>query len=137
VNELDFFAEPAENMVVQPIDYGGSAEGVLADEDVPFQSVEQMPKFKGGDFSTYSKYIQSKIVYPTMAAEAGITGRVLFSLVVEKDGSVTIEEVLQSPDRLLTEAAEKAIKKAPKFEPGKQRGVPVRVAFTLPVVFQL
>jgi protein TonB len=58
-------------------------------------------------------------------------------LVVEKDGSVTIEEVLQSPDRLLTEAAEKAIKKAPKFEPGKQRGVPVRVAFTLPVVFKL
>ena len=137
VNELDFFAEPDENMVVQPIDYGGSAEGVLADEDVPFQSVEQMPKFRGGDFGDYSKYIQSKIVYPTMAAEAGITGRVLFSLVVEKDGSVTIEEVLQSPDRLLTEAAEKAIKKAPKFEPGKQRGVPVRVAFTLPVVFKL
>lgn len=137
INELDFFAEPDENMVVQPIDYGGSAEGVLADEDAPFVSVEEMPKFQGGDFSKYSKWVQKNCQYPMMAQETGIQGSVLVQLVVEKDGSVSVVEVLKSPDKLLTDEALRVIKKSPKFTPGKQRGVPVRVQFVLPVRFKL
>ena len=137
INELDFFAEPDENMVVQPIDYGGSAEGVLADEDAPFVSVEEMPKFKGGDFSAYSKWVQKNCQYPMMAQETGIQGRVIVQLVVEKDGRVSVVEVLNSPDKLLTDEALRVIKKSPKFTPGKQRGVPVRVQFVLPVTFKL
>ncbi|MBO7213237.1 MAG: energy transducer TonB [Rikenellaceae bacterium] len=137
INELDFFAEPDENMVVQPIDYGGSAEGVLADEDAPFVSVEEMPKFKGGDFNEYSKWVQSNCRYPVMAQETGIQGIVRVQLVVEKDGSVSVVEVLNSPDKLLTDEALRVIKKSPKFTPGKQRGVPVRVQFVLPVRFRL
>ena len=137
INELDFFAEPDENMVVQPIDYGGSAEGVLADEDAPFVSVEEMPKFQGGDFSKFSKWVQKNCQYPVMAQETGIQGSVLVQLVVEKDGSVSVVEVLNSPDKLLTDEALRVIKKSPKFTPGKQRGVPVRVQFVLPVTFKL
>ncbi|MBR4999470.1 MAG: energy transducer TonB [Rikenellaceae bacterium] len=137
INELDFFAEPDENMVVQPIDYGGSAEGVLADEDAPFVSVEEMPKFQGGDFSKFSKWVQKNCQYPVMAQETGIQGSVLVQLVVEKDGSVSVVEVLKSPDKLLTDEALRVIKKSPKFTPGKQRGVPVRVQFVLPVRFKL
>ena len=136
INELDFFAEPDENMVVQPIDYGGSAEGVLADEDAPFVSVEEMPKFQGGDFTKYSNWVQSNCRYPVMAQETGIQGSVLVQLVVEKDGSVSVVEVLKSPDKLLTDEALRVIKKSPKFTPGKQRGVPVRVQFVLPVRFR-
>ncbi len=137
INELDFFAEPDENMVVQPIDYGGSAEGVLADEDAPFVSVEEMPKFQGGDFSKFSKWVQKNCQYPVMAQETGIQGRVIVQLVVEKDGRVSVVEVLNSPDKLLTDEALRVIKKSPKFTPGKQRGVPVRVQFVLPVTFKL
>lgn len=137
INELDFFAEPDENMVVQPIDYGGSAEGVLADEEAPFVSVEEMPKFQGGDFSKFSKWVQKNCQYPVMAQETGIQGRVIVQLVVEKDGSVSVVEVLNSPDKLLTDEALRVIKKSPKFTPGKQRGVPVRVQFVLPVTFKL
>ena len=137
INELDFFAEPDENMVVQPIDYGGSAEGVLADEDAPFVSVEEMPKFQGGDFSKFSKWVQKNCQYPIMAQETGIQGIVHIQLVVEKDGSLSVVEVLRSPDKLLTDEALRVIKKSPKFTPGKQRGVPVRVQFVLPVRFKL
>ena len=137
INELDFFAEPDENMIVQPIDYGGSAEGVLAEEDAPFVSVEEMPKFQGGDFSKFSKWVQKNCQYPVMAQETGIQGSVLLQLVVEKDGRVSVVEVLNSPDKLLTDEALRVIKKSPKFTPGKQRGVPVRVQFVLPVRFKL
>ena len=137
INELDFFAEPDENMIVQPIDYGGSAEGVLAEEDAPFVSVEEMPKFQGGDFSQFSKWVQKNCQYPVMAQETGIQGSVLLQLVVEKDGRVSVVEVLNSPDKLLTDEALRVIKKSPKFTPGKQRGVPVRVQFVLPVRFKL
>ena len=58
-------------------------------------------------------------------------------LVVEKDGRLSIVEVLNSPDKLLTDEALRVIKKSPKFTPGKQRGVPVRVQFVLPVTFKL
>ena len=123
--------------IVERIDYGGSAEGVLAEEDAPFVSVEEMPKFQGGDFSKFSKWVQKNCQYPVMAQETGIQGSVLLQLVVEKDGRVSVVEVLNSPDKLLTDEALRVIKKSPKFTPGKQRGVPVRVQFVLPVRFKL
>ena len=72
-----------------------------------------------------------------MAQENNITGRVLLKFVVEKDGTLTNIQVLQSPDKSLADEAIRVLKTSPRWEPGKQRNQSVRVFYTLPVDFQL
>ena len=67
----------------------------------------------------------------------GIQGKVYMRFVIEKDGSITNIEVLRSPDRNLEKEALRIINKLPKMTPGKQRGRPVRVPFSIPITFKL
>ncbi|PSR08543.1 MAG: energy transducer TonB, partial [Candidatus Arcticimaribacter sp.] len=69
--------------------------------------------------------------------EMGIQGKVYMRFVIEKDGSITNIEVLRSPDRNLEKEALRIINKLPKMTPGKQRGRPVRVPFSIPITFKL
>ena len=69
--------------------------------------------------------------------ENGISGRVLLSFVIEKDGSLTNIQVLQTPDRSLSDEATRVLKSSPKWTPGKQRNQSVRVKYTLPVDFRI
>ena len=96
-----------------------------------------MPTFRGGDLNAFRNWVQGKLRYPQIAAENGISGRVVLSFVVERDGSLTNIQVLQSPDRSLGEEATRVVSSSPKWEPGMQRNQPVRVKYTLPVVFQI
>ena len=107
------------------------------EEDQPFIKVEKMPTFMGGDLNTFRKWVQERIKYPQIAQENGITGRVVLSFVVEKDGSLTNIQVLQSPDRSLGEEASRVLATSPKWEPGQQSSQKVRVKYTLPVMFQI
>ena len=107
------------------------------EEDQPFIKVEKMPTFRGGDLNAFRNWVQGKLRYPQIAAENGISGRVVLSFVVERDGSLTNIQVLQSPDRSLGEEATRVVSSSPKWEPGMQRNQPVRVKYTLPVVFQI
>ena len=66
--------------------------------------------------------MQSQLQYPAEAKEKGIKGRVIFSFVVEKDGSVSEFKVLNTPDKLLSAEVERVFKLTPKWEPGKQNG---------------
>ena len=107
-------------------------------EDNPvFVIVEDMPKVQGGDLNTFRNWVQKQVKYPTIALENGITGRVVLTFVVEKDGSLTNIEVLQTPDRSLAEEATRVLKQSPKWTPGKQRNQAVRVKYTLPVEFRV
>ena len=106
-------------------------------DDTPYIKVEKMPTFQGGDLNTFRKWVQERIKYPQIAQENGITGRVVLSFVVEKDGSVTNIQVLQSPDRSLGEEASRVLGTSPKWEPGQQSSQKVRVKYTLPVMFQI
>ena len=72
-----------------------------------------------------------------IAQENGIQGRVSCSFVVEKDGSVTDVQVLRGVDPSLDKEAIRVITAMPKWKPGKQRGKPVRVKYTVPVTFRL
>lgn len=119
-----------------PSDGGGTYEGTLVDDE-PFVTVEDMPQFQGGDNSKFRAWVMKQIQYPSIAAENGIQGRVTLTFVIERDGSLTNVQVLNSPDRSLSEEAMRVVKSSPKWTPGKQRGVPVRVRFTLPVDFKL
>ena len=107
------------------------------EEDQPFIKVEKMPSFRGGDLNTFRNWVQGKLRYPQIAQENGISGRVIMSFVIERDGTLTNIEILQSPDRSLAEEATRVVKGSPKWEPGMQRNQAVRVKYTLPVVFQI
>lgn len=102
----------------------------------PFQSVEQMPQFPGGD-AELLKFVSSNLRYPTIAAENGIEGLVVVRFVVNKDGVVSDAEVLRSLDPSCDKEAIRVVKSMPKWVPGKQNGRNVAVYYTLPVRFQL
>ena len=101
-----------------------------------FHIVEDMPVFPGGDVEL-RKYIATKVVYPQIARETGIEGKVYVSFVVNKKGIVTKVTLVRGVDPLLDKEALKVIKGLPKWSPGKQRGKPVNVSFTVPITFKL
>lgn len=107
------------------------------ENDQIFMIVEDPPQFKGGGINAFRTYVQKNAKYPTEAQENGIEGRVYIKFVVDTDGDLSNIAVLRGVDPVLNQEAVRVIKKAPKWEPGKQRGKPVRVQFTIPVVFNL
>lgn len=107
------------------------------EEDAPFLSAEEMPSFMGGDLSTFRKWVTDRFRYPTIAQENGIQGRVILQFVIERDGSLTNIEVLQTADPILSDEAIRVMKLSPKWSPGKQRNMPVRIKYTLPIEFKI
>jgi protein TonB len=101
-----------------------------------FTVVESMPKFPGGP-GAMNRYLGKNIEYPQMARESGINGRVFVTFVVETDGRVTDIKVLRGIGGGCDEEAVRVVKNMPKWDPGKQRGKPVRVQFNLPIKFTL
>jgi protein TonB len=106
-------------------------------EDEIFVIVEDMPKFRGGDINKFREWVQKRVRYPELAAENGIQGRVFISFVVETNGNVSNVTITRSVDALLDEAAKEAVAASPRWEPGMQRGRPVRVRYSIPIIFQL
>lgn len=100
-------------------------------EPVFFVAVEEMPEPIGGIAA-----IQSKIVYPEIAKRAGVQGRVFVKAYVDEHGNVTKVELIRGIGAGCDEAAMNAVKSV-KFKPGKQRGKPVKVQVTVPVLFKL
>lgn len=105
--------------------------GAETDEEDYFVVVENMPELIGGLAS-----IQSEIEYPESARNAGIEGRVYVQFIVNEEGDVEEPRVIRGIGGGADEVALEAVKKA-KFKPGYQRGKPVRVQYSLPVVFRL
>ncbi len=101
-----------------------------------FVVVENQPEFPGGN-AAMMKFLSDNIKYPVIAQENGIQGRVICNFVVEKDGSITDVQVVRGVDPSLDREAVRVIQMMPRWKPGRQRGQPVRVRFTLPVVFRL
>ncbi|MBR2931670.1 MAG: energy transducer TonB [Rikenellaceae bacterium] len=131
--EFDFseFSEDIE--IVQNIEVVEEA----AEDDAPFIIAEEMPKFQGGDLMKFRSWVQGKLKYPQIAQENGISGKVTLTFVIERDGSLTNIQVMQSPDRSLADEAVRVLQSSPKWTPGKQRNSPVRVRYTLPVEFRI
>ncbi len=101
-----------------------------------FTIVEDMPSFPGGD-AALLKYIAENVEYPAIAKENGITGVVYVSYIVDKDGSVKDVKVVRGADPFLDKEAVRVVKTLKGYKPGKQRGKPVPVQFTIPIRFQL
>lgn len=101
-----------------------------------FTVVEEQPGYPGGDEARV-KYLQENIKYPDEAKELGVQGKVFVTFVVEVDGSITDVRVLRGIGAGCDEEAIRVVRNMPKWIPGKQRGVPVRVQFNLPIKFTL
>ncbi len=130
--EADEFTEVEEYIPVMPVQ--GEEE---ADETQEiFYVVESSPEFPGGDANLY-KFLADNLKYPVAAREAGISGRVFLTFVVERNGSITDVRVLRGIGGGCDEEAIRVVESMPKWTPGKQRGVPVRVQFNLPIKFTL
>jgi periplasmic protein TonB len=108
-----------------------------AEEEEIFFIVEDMPDFQGGGQDAFRKYIAENLRYPQIAAENGIQGRVFVQFVVNANGEVSDATVVRGVDPSLDREAVRVVMSSPKWTPGRQRGEPVRVAFTFPINFVL
>lgn len=138
VEDLVIDSEDDEDFEVVIFDYQEEVvEEVVEEEAIPFQLVEEKPSFQGGDANQFSKWVNSRLVYPEIAKENGVQGRVTLQFTVEKDGSVTKVKVLRGVDPSLDKEAVRVVSSSPKWTPGKQRDRAVPVTYTFPVIFQL
>ena len=109
----------------------------ISPEAIPFQLVEVKPTFQGGDANTFSRWVNTNLVYPKEAAENKIQGRITLQFTVSETGKVTNAKVLRGVDPLLDKEALRIIELSPDWTPGKANGRNVPVTFTFPVIFQL
>ena len=122
-------------------------EEEFEDIDVPFAVIEDVPIFPGCESVAKSqrracfqeqmnKHIRRNFRYPEIAQEMGIQGRVYVNFIIDKDGSISNIR-MRGPDKNLENEAQRIISRLPQMTPGKQRGRPVRVPFSIPITFRL
>ncbi|WP_270576099.1 MULTISPECIES: M56 family metallopeptidase [Bacteroides] len=115
---------------------GYASKQAPAEEDPVFEVVENMPEFADG-MGGLMQYLSKNIKYPVEAQKAGIQGRVIMQVIIDKNGNVTNPKVTQPVDPLLDTEAIRVTASMPKWKPGTQRGMPVNVKYTFPIVFRL
>jgi len=137
-DNLDFDAFDAnQNDAIKIATVVGNTKEEEEEDKTVFQIVEDMPSFQGGTIENFRNYIQETVKYPQIAMENSISGTVYVSFVVNRRGEVSNINIVRGVDPSLDEAVINALKHAPKWEPGKQRGKPVNVSFSIPVKFIL
>lgn len=132
--EIDW-GDVKENTVIDFVPWEPAEE--KAEELKIFVRVEKMPSYNGGDVNTFQKDLQHLVEYPQQAQELGIQGKVILQFVIDENGKLTNVKVVQSEDKLLSDAVMKALSKTKKWKAGEQRGRKVKVSFTIPVFFRL
>ena len=135
--------ESDEEMVIEDIE----VEDDFDDIEVPFAVIEDVPIYPGCERVAKSQrrtcfqdkinqHIKRNFRYPEIAQEMGIQGRVYVNFIIGKDGVITNVR-MRGPDKNLENEAGRIIGRLPKMTPGKQRGRPVRVPFSIPITFRL
>jgi len=117
--------DPDGDMIPMPPSDTTSTNGL-------YKQVEHEPQFPGGIQKLYA-YLRKNLRYPRM----DIQGKVFVTFVVEKDGSLTNIKIQRSLSPETDAEAIRLIKNSPKWNPGIQNGRPVRVQYSLPIVFQM
>lgn len=102
-----------------------------------FVIVEEMPKYRKGTVVNFQKHVQELVDYPQNAIDLGIEGTVYLQFTVNEKGVLTNPTIVRSPDNMLSNSVLQAVKQTEKWIPGKQRKIPVKVSFTIPVKFTL
>lgn len=147
--EILHYKDDVKSIVVPP----PAPPTIESDVEEIFKIAEQMPRFPGcddkgsdkeKDLCSQSKllsYLYKNIKYPALAKEVGVQGQVVVQFVVDRDGSITNINLIRDIGAGCGDAAMSVIESmnlmGKKWTPGKQRGKPVKVIFTLPIKFKL
>ena len=132
--EVELDVEVTEETVIEDIIFEEAPEEEEIEE--VFTIVENQPEFPGG-MAAFYKYVGDNMDYPSQARRMGLEGRVYVQFVVDKDGTVTEVKAVKGIGAGCDEEAERVLRQAPKFKPGKQRGRAVKVRMVLPIIFKL
>ncbi len=136
-DDFDFDMEATQDTEYDFTSMMGDDDENIEEEEV-FYIVEDMPTFNGGEPATeFRKFIAQNLQYPEIAAENGVSGRVIVQFAVNKVGKVVDAKVVRSVDSALDKEAIRVVMSSPKWTPGKQRGKAVKVLFTFPINFVL
>lgn len=113
----------------------GKVTSELCDPEEALTEAQVMPKFRGGELSVFRRWVMERVKYPQEARQRNISGTVVVSFIINKDGSLSDIVTLRSPDVLLTQEVKRVVGSSPTWEPGLHKDRPVRVKFNLPVQF--
>ena len=130
----------SDRIIYSPNDDIVDEEGAYIDEPLDTNAVyivvEDMPEFPGGT-SAILDYLSKNVRYPEACLKDSIQGRVIIYFVVERDGRISNAEVIKSVHEQLDAEALRVVRAMPKWNPGRQRGVALRVRYGIPVNFRL
>jgi protein TonB len=105
--------------------------------DLPKLKADEMPEYPGG-VSAMMTFVMENIKYPEEAKKAKKEGRVLCSFIIDKEGKVTEPHVVKSSGtQCLDDEAVRIVSLMPDWKPGKDKGEPVNVLYTIPILFKL
>lgn len=107
-------------------------KGTATNDPVDIGGLDIMPEPYGGA-AAWAKFLQKNLRYP----DTELQGRVVISFIIERDGRLTDLNIVKGVDNLLDREALRVLKMAPAWKPGQQNGKPVRVKYTIPIVFQM
>ena len=93
------------------------------------------PKFQGGNAEDFAIWVNSQVEYPSSMRPGQNSRTVLVEFTVREDGYVDDVHAIFGSNKALNEAAENAVRKSPRWEPGEQKGEKRSVRLTIPVVF--
>ncbi|HEX5172387.1 MAG TPA: TonB family protein [Cyclobacteriaceae bacterium] len=119
------------------IEYNESVQALsnkMADEEI-FVIVEETAQPKEG-MNAFFEFLGNNIRYPKIAKEANVEGRVFVEFVIEKDGAISNVKVLKGIGHGCDEVAVRALQMSPPWNPGRQRGKPVRQKMVMPIEFR-
>jgi protein TonB len=121
----------------EEINVAQEEDKVVDKEEEGVWFVEENATFEGGDLNNFSAWVKERIMYPAMASEAGITGKVFVQFSVNREGKVVDVKVVRSVHPSLDNEAVRVIQSSPRWTPAKQSGTAVKQNFVIPIAFQL
>ncbi|RYU79571.1 energy transducer TonB [Hymenobacter persicinus] len=114
---------------------GGAPTTAPVPAPVVYHAADEMPSFPGGE-AAFAKFLRAKINYPAEALNHGASGKVHVSFVVDETGRILDAKVVKGLGFGLDEEALRLVRIMPWWKPGRIGGQPVRVAYTMPIVFR-
>lgn len=109
---------------------------VGSDAEYSFEQLEVKPEFPDGN-AGLGKYLSENIKYPKKALKKNISGKVFVQFIIDKTGKVIDVTVPRGVDKSLDKEAVRVVKSMPNWKPGMKDGVPVKVKYTIPIVFKI
>lgn len=137
-NELDAFNSEVTDetfLDFNPIVFQKKENKNEEEEKIHF-FVDDMPEFPGGE-KALIKYLGKNVRYPIIAQENGIKGKVFVSFIIDQNGLISNVELIRGVDVSIDNEALRVVRSMPKWKPGRQNGMPVKVRYSVPILFEL